>query len=72
MYLTCVEHDFSFDVITLLIHHIHLLMELSAEILCICVHNTQWMDKMSFLFKEELKSSGAGLPAAAEGLGRWC
>lgn len=46
MYLACVEHDFSFDVITLLIHHIHLLMELSAEILHIC----EWIKCLSESF----------------------
>lgn len=38
-YLTCVEHDFSFNVIALFIHHIHLLMELSAKILHIIRQN---------------------------------
>lgn len=33
IYLTCVEHDFGFNVIPLLINHIYLGMELSAEIL---------------------------------------
>lgn len=40
VYLTCVEHDLGFNVISLLIHHIYLLMELSAEILYIHT-NTQ-------------------------------
>lgn len=37
-YLTCVEHDFSFNVISLFINHIDLGMELSAEILCTHKH----------------------------------
>lgn len=41
-YLARVEHDFSFDVIALFIHHIHLLMQLSAKILRICAQNALW------------------------------
>lgn len=33
VYLSCVQHDFGFNVITFLIHHIYLVMELPAEIL---------------------------------------
>lgn len=39
-YLTCVEHDFGFNVISLLIHHVYFEMELSAEFLHIYTHKT--------------------------------
>lgn len=38
VYLAHVEHYFSFNVVSLLVHHIYLGMELPAEVLHICMH----------------------------------